>query len=584
MHKTSSPYLKQLFKGEIEWKPYSIKSLALAQKSDKIIFLHIGYIGNIEERERAYELFSDDRVVGIINENFIPIAIDLEDVPEALLVGMDLLVITEQHYSIPINVFSLPNGEPFTSFSNISAEEFLNLANNVIYSFHQKRELLFKAGKYISNRLDGTAIILKKEKPYPITEKLLHAYVRSWVSRSIANKKRERKSPYTINSRYYVFLLKYSVRYNNTEFLEYLNDALYRVYHSAIFDPIDGGLFSQSTNTTFKEPLYEKHLSENIQAAVLFSFGYKYFRDGNFKDASLRILSFIENCFKIEGMGYATAITLNKRAYLSSYYKYSLTELIKAFPADYLRIARILGMNLQEEENLQQTIFNTKNYSGLTTEELSKLKEIRHKKAKELISDSRVITAYNVMYASSLCLIYNNLEEQSTELTDRAEWIVDIILKRQKAGEIQLYRYISANNKEHKKAQLLDYAFFLNSLLNIYRYKQSQKYEKLISRYTAYILLNYYQSHNGMFSKTARSEEITPYKRESIIDYIRFSANSVMARNLLILHKIQKDDFYLEAFRQQLYNIAPHLIGTGPLMVGWALQILNYLTNRSDED
>ena len=47
---------------------------------------------------------------------------------------------------------------------------------------------------------------------------------------------------------------------------------------------------------------------------------------------------------------------------------------------------------------------------------------------------------------------------------------------------------------------------------------------------------------------------------------------------------MQKDEFYLEAFKQQLYNVAPHMIGSGPLMVGWALQILNYLSDKSDYD
>ena len=108
MHKTSSPYLKELFKGSIKWMPFNIRTLNFAQKTDRIIYIHIGYIGNIAEREKAYNLFRDERVVNIINENFIPIAIDMEDVPEAMLVGMDLLVISEQTYTIPINIFSLP--------------------------------------------------------------------------------------------------------------------------------------------------------------------------------------------------------------------------------------------------------------------------------------------------------------------------------------------------------------------------------------------------------------------------------------------------------------------------------------------
>jgi uncharacterized protein YyaL (SSP411 family) len=209
---------------------------------------------------------------------------------------------------------------------------------------------------------------------------------------------------------------------------------------------------------------------------------------------------------------------------------------------------------------------------------------IRKRKMKGVLKDNRVITAYNCMYATALCLIANIVEEKKEAYTAIAEGIVDNILSHQKADGIRLYRYISSNKQEHQSAQLLDYAFFLNALINIYHHTQKSEYDKLISKYTAYILLNYYQSHNGMFCKTNKSENITPFKRESIIDYVRYSANSVMARNLLMLQKMRKDEFYLYAFKQQIYNIANQLIGTGPLMVGWALQILNYLSGKSDFD
>ena len=584
MHKTSSPYLKELFKGSIKWMPFNIRTLNFAQKTDRIIYIHIGYIGNIAEREKAYNLFRDERVVNIINENFIPIAIDMEDVPEAMLVGMDLLVISEQTYTIPINIFSLPGAKPFTSFSNTSPEEFLNLANNIIYSFKEKRDLLNKAGKYIATRLKGTGIVTKKEKPYPIADKLLHAYVRSWTTRYIASRKRERISPYTINSRYYVFLLKYSNFYQKSEELEFLQNALDKVYYSAIFDPIEGGLFSQATNTTFSEPLYEKQLSENIQAAVLYSFGYKYFKNAIYKRVSIEIIEFIESVFKSVKGGYATSMTLSCNVSSSSYYRYSLKEIYSTFANDGKRIAQALGMDPNLDKEAQQIIHNTTQFRTLTLEEREILKKIRRGKAKETIRDNRIITAYNCMYATSLCIIANNIKEKKTEYIAAAERIIEHILQHQKEDKIKLYRYISTNKNEHQSAQLLDYTFFLNALLNIYKHTKKSTYEKLISKYTAYILLNYYQSHNGMFSKTPRSEDITPFKRESVIDYVRYSANSVMARNLWILYKMQKDEFYLEAFKQQLYNVAPHMIGSGPLMVGWALQILNYLSDKSDYD
>lgn len=584
MQKTSSPYLKELFKGDIKWMPFNIKTLNYAQKRDKIIFIHIGYIANIEEREKAYELFKDPRVIKIINSNFIPIAIDLEDVPEALLIGLDLLVISEQTYTIPINIFSLPGAKPFTSFGNTTPEEFINFTNNVIYSFKEKRELLNKAGGYMSNRLRGTGVVLKKEEAYPIRHKLLHAYVKSWMTRYIANRKREMKSPYTINSRYYVFLLKYANFYKVTDELSFLQKALDTVYYSAAFDPIEGGIFSQVTDTSFTEPLYEKQLSENIQAAVLYSFAYKYYGKDFYKEAAIRIIIFIENVLRLPDGGYRTSVTLSKRVADSTYYRYSMQEIEDYFPDCFQTIITALGMDTGKGKDEQQIIYNTEQYASLSQEQKDKLLKIRNLKRKEIITDDRVITAYNCMYASSLCIIGNNIKEKQGQYTVMAEDIISHILHTQAKDNVRLYRYISDNNKENQSAQLLDYSFFLNALLNIYRHTGADKYDKLISKYTAYILLNHYQAHNGMFSKTPKTENITPYKRESIIDYIRYSANSVMARNLWILYRVRKDEFYLEAFKQQLYNIAPQIIGTGPLMVGWALQILNYLSDRSDYD
>ena len=584
MHKTSSPYLKELYKGGIKWMPFNAKTLKYAQREDRIIFIHIGYIANVEARENAYKLFGDERVINIVNNNFVPVAIDLEDVPEAMMAGMDLLVLSEHNYSIPINIFSLPTARPFTSFTNASPEEFINLANNVISSFATKRDLLDKAGKYITTRLKGSGVIQAKELPSPINDKLLHAYVRSWMSKYVSSRQRRRKSPYTINSRYYVFLLKYAHHYNKTNDMEFIFRGLDKLYYSPMFDCIEGGVFSQAIDNSFSEPLWEKQFSENIQAAVLYAFAYKYQGVEYYKEAAMRIIDFIENNMKSEKWGYITSITLLGSAERASYYKLSINELKNKFKDNYIEIAQTLGINLSKDPDEQQIVNHSPLFKKLSENINNGLLMIRKRKMKGVLKDNRVITAYNCMYATALCLIANIVEEKKEAYTAIAEGIVDNILSHQKADGIRLYRYISSNKQEHQSAQLLDYAFFLNALINIYHHTQKSEYDKLISKYTAYILLNYYQSHNGMFCKTNKSENITPFKRESIIDYVRYSANSVMARNLLMLQKMRKDEFYLYAFKQQIYNIANQLIGTGPLMVGWALQILNYLSGKSDFD
>ena len=107
MYRTASPYVKELQKGEIEWHSFSNETINKAIKEDKPIFVHIGNISNIEQRNRAYRLFSTPDVIKVLKEEFISIAIDTEDVPEIYLIGLDLLLINEKKISVFISDFMM---------------------------------------------------------------------------------------------------------------------------------------------------------------------------------------------------------------------------------------------------------------------------------------------------------------------------------------------------------------------------------------------------------------------------------------------------------------------------------------------
>lgn len=578
MYKTASPYVEELLKGQINWMPFTKKTLETAIKEDKIIFIHIGDIARITEREAAYQLFRTPEVIERINTHFIPIALDTEDVPEALLIGLDMLIITEQSFSIPINIFSLPGIKPFTSFSSTDAANFMAVTDNIIYSFANKKGLLEKSSMYMIERLVNTGIVRYKEPQKDISAKLLHTYVRSWEQKINDAEEYKRGIPYKMSSRSFVFLMKYYIRYNMPDKLLDLKNNIDKVFFSCMFDPVEGGFFSKAEDYSLKAPMFEKSFSENVQAAVMFSFAYKYFGEKKYRIATQRVLNFIENEMKSPQGGYITCITLNKQINDSTYYRYSLKELKEAFPYRYIKIAQCLGMKVPANENIQQNISNTPNHWMITHEELKTLKAIRLKK-KERLCDNRVITGYNCMYAAVLCIISRNMDNNQ-EYISRAEEIISDIRNKQKKGELLLYRYMLSRDEAYMSSDLFDYAMFLNAVILLYKYTQKEEYYTLIRQYTAYILLNFYQHQNGMFSKATKSDQITPLKRESVIDYIRFSANSIMARNMLLLFRLTGEQLYKNIFMQQLYNVEDHILGSGPLMVGWTLQILNYLTDK----
>ena len=111
---------------------------------------------------------------------------------------------------------------------------------------------------------------------------------------------------------------------------------------------------------------------------------------------------------------------------------------------------------------------------------------------------------------------------------------------------------------------------------------KEKKYLSLAKTYSEYIFVNYYIPETGMFSKTSHEKLRIPLKRAPVIDYNTLSSNSIMAENMLLLNKVDgKNCTYIRTFKQQIYNIEPQLIGSGPFMTGWGMQLLNYLTRYS---
>ena len=580
MYRTASPYVKELLKGKIKWLPFSVETLNKAIAEDKPIFVHIGNISDIEKRNCAYMLFSNKEVIEILNNNFISIAIDTEDVPEAYLIGMDLLLINERKISCHINIFSLPGIKPVTSFSSLLPDDFLYIAQNVASSYAHNREKLEKASEYLTAKLKFSGIVTKKENPSKISPKLLHAYIRSWSGRFLDLDNKSRIQPYTLNPRNLTFILEYAYKYKIAEYLEFAEETLLHVYYSAVFDPIDGGIFSASDDYSFRNPSYEKSIYENSNAVILFSTAYRCFKKRIFKEAAERLVHFLEEQMNLQKKGYITYITLNKGRNVSTYYKYSLNELKGVFGARYSHIAAKLGMDLKADGNMFQIIYNTPKYWEISQEELELLKKLRWMKRSELVYDKRTMTGYNCRAAVAFCtMAQNGSATEKKQYLDMAKEIIDNIMTKRKDGKTKLYKYISSTKAEYSKSDLYDYSLFLNCVLNYYLLTKDEQYNAIAKDYAAYIFFNHFQPSNGMFTKTAKYDSRIPVKRAPVIDYNTLSSNSIMADNLLLLYRITGNDIYMNTFKQQIYNIEPQLIGSGPFMTGWGMQVLNYLSD-----
>ena len=112
IHETS-PYLLQHAHNPVHWEPWSQEVLALAQKQNKPILLSIGYAACHWCHVMKKESFEDEKVAQFMNAHFICIKVDREERPDIDHIYMDALQAMTGAGGWPLNIFLLPNAQPF---------------------------------------------------------------------------------------------------------------------------------------------------------------------------------------------------------------------------------------------------------------------------------------------------------------------------------------------------------------------------------------------------------------------------------------------------------------------------------------
>ncbi|EGP90076.1 uncharacterized protein MYCGRDRAFT_99250 [Zymoseptoria tritici IPO323] len=109
---SKSPYVRSHMDNPTAWQLWSAETLELARKTNRLLFVSIGYSACHWCHVMEHESFSDSRIAQLLNEHFIPIKIDREERPDIDRQYMDFLQATSGGGGWPLNVFVTPDLEP----------------------------------------------------------------------------------------------------------------------------------------------------------------------------------------------------------------------------------------------------------------------------------------------------------------------------------------------------------------------------------------------------------------------------------------------------------------------------------------
>ncbi len=109
-----SPYLLQHAHNPVDWYPWGEEAFELAKRMDKPIFLSIGYATCHWCHVMEHESFEDPEIAKLLNETFVNIKVDREELPEVDTIYMEYAqALMSSAGGWPLNLILTSDLKPF---------------------------------------------------------------------------------------------------------------------------------------------------------------------------------------------------------------------------------------------------------------------------------------------------------------------------------------------------------------------------------------------------------------------------------------------------------------------------------------
>ena len=110
---STSPYLRAHADNPVDWQMWTKETLAEAARRDVPLLISIGYSTCHWCHVMAHESFEDEAVAALMNDRFVPVKIDREELPDIDAYYMNALQAMTGQGGWPMTIFATPGGSPF---------------------------------------------------------------------------------------------------------------------------------------------------------------------------------------------------------------------------------------------------------------------------------------------------------------------------------------------------------------------------------------------------------------------------------------------------------------------------------------
>ena len=570
LSKETSPYLLQHAHNPVQWKPWSNTLFATATAADKPILLSIGYAAchwcHVMERES----FEDEAVADYMNTHFINIKVDREERPDIDHIYMDALQAMTGSGGWPLNIFLLPNGQPFYGGTYFPPNAMQNRASwmdvlkGVHAAFESNREKLVEQATHLTAHLlqsnikaqqsQASEVIATTEEFQMIAQRILQNADTQWGGFGAAP-----KFPQTFSIQ--VLFRNYFHNKDQASIVHAIR-SIDKMIQGGIYDHVGGGFSRYSVDAMWQAPHFEKMLYDNALILGTLAEAYQITKKPIYQDVIHATFKFLQRELFNGSGGYYAALDADSEGVEGKFYTWSYDEL-KAIITPEIFDAFIAYYQLTPNGNWEHTnILWTQNelekeWEPAWQNELKKLFDARAVRVRPAL-DHKVILGWNAMLIVGFCKMNaatgNHLYKKAA--IECMDWLESNLYH---ADENYFYHSI-ANGIPKAQAFLDDYANLIQAYIQLQEMTGDTSYLFKAKKWMDYVLIHFIDEDGLYFYYTASYQKDVIIRKKESYDGAQPSGNALICSSLFYLGQV----FDLTEWRKQaekmIHSIRPSLL------------------------
>ena len=543
-----SPYLLQHADNPVDWYPWGKEAFKKARELDRPIFLSIGYSTCHWCHVMEHESFEDDSVAKLLNDSFISIKVDREELPEIDHVYMSVCQAMTGGGGWPLTIVMTPAKEPFFAGTYFPKDKrggrsgLFQILPMIADAWNSKRQDIMTSVGQVKNYLDQL-----NSKPAGnnfSTELINRAYdqFRNGFDEEYGGFFRAPKFPSPHNL---IFLMRYHHSFDNKIALDMATKTLKQMRLGGIYDHIGFGFHRYSTDRHWLVPHFEKMLYDQAMIAMAYTEAYHITGEDIFAQTASEIFTYVLRDMTASEGGFFSAEDADSEGEEGKFYVWTEQEIKEVLGEDYGKefndiFSITTPGNYRDESSGKETRLNIphlKNYNTNGSNEFESAREklfnIREKRIHPL-KDDKILTDWNGLMIAALAKAAIVLNEPV--YLDAAEKAAEFVLHSISKGERLLKRY--RNGVAALDAHLDDYAFMAWGLLELYEATFATKYLSQALDLMNIMVEDFWDDKNGGFFLGSDQSEKLIVRSKTAYDGAIPSGNSVAVMNMVKLTRI----------------------------------------------